>query len=137
MDGSSGRRPLERARVSDPRNLHAWHAEVDRNARRSLFGDDDYLSVSLSSRRYGRTMARRQAKKHKEHTRKPLTEERKQALFAEVVKAAQEEAGRQTLVDPDSDDLAQMAEDDASDIVERPLGRIRRTIARLARFVRS
>lgn len=82
-------------------------------------------------------MARRPAKKHKEHTRKPLTEARKLELFGQVLAAAQ--AGRSQIVqEAEPEDLDVMVDDDAADVLPvESVGRIRRTIQRLARFVRG
>jgi len=100
-------------------------------------------------------MAKRPKRKHKEHTRKPLSDERKQELFAQVLAWGQE--GRQQIVkEAEPDDLAEMAEDDADDgkfrcpehlgfwckcteVLRGPQveseGRIKRAIRRLRRFV--
>lgn len=82
-------------------------------------------------------MAKRPRKKHREHTRKPLTEERKQELFAGVIRELQEEAGSKILVEADAADRAEIASDDADDAFEAPPeGRIRRLIRRFARWAK-
>lgn len=71
-------------------------------------------------------MSRRPKKKHREHTRKPLTDARKQELFAQIIREAAADAGKSTLVAPDDEDLkviesdAQDLEYEAAAVVARP-----------------
>jgi hypothetical protein len=66
-------------------------------------------------------VARKPTRKHREHTRKPLSDARKQELFAQILAHAGAEVGRPSpVVEADEDDRVEMASDDMSDAPEAP-----------------